>query len=85
MLIRCPLWSDNNRLNAEAVIKVAEEARSELLRADPSLHINTAALAPTLPPPSAGPHTDIPGADNIAVSIQLLLILIQILRYINSQ
>ncbi|KAK0097887.1 hypothetical protein PV326_012973 [Microctonus aethiopoides] len=66
---KCPLWTDNQRVNAETVRKVAEVARSELLREDPTLIINTDKLAPDLPPPTSGPHNQIHGADNIAVQL----------------
>ncbi|XP_057330525.1 uncharacterized protein LOC130670913 isoform X2 [Microplitis mediator] len=63
---KCPLWTDNQRLNAETVRKVEEDARREVLRQDPTLDIGTTGLAPALPPPAAGPHRDIPNTDNLA-------------------
>ncbi|XP_063978721.1 uncharacterized protein LOC135163309 [Diachasmimorpha longicaudata] len=58
-MTKCPLYSDNAVLNAETVRRVANEARIELLRQDPSLNIETDHLLPTVPPPSAGPHQQI--------------------------
>ncbi|XP_015119498.1 uncharacterized protein LOC107042812 [Diachasma alloeum] len=58
-MARCPLYSDNAVLNAETVRRVADEAKKELLRQDPSLNIETDHLLPTVPPPSAGPHQQI--------------------------
>ncbi|XP_073953522.1 E3 ubiquitin-protein ligase RNF216-like, partial [Choristoneura fumiferana] len=63
---KCPLWTDNGRLNAETVRKVEEAARREILRQDPTLDINTTGLAAALPPPTSGPHDNAPDTNNIA-------------------
>lgn len=66
----CPLWTNNEQLNAEAVRRVEEAARREILQQDPTLEINTAGLAPALPPPVQGPvpgpGQNVPNIENIA-------------------
>lgn len=62
------MWTDDCLMNAAVVRKVAEDARNQLLRVDPALKINTDRLVPALPRPTIGPHTQIMGAENIAVS-----------------
>lgn len=66
---KCPLWSDNQLLNAETVRKVEEDARREILRQDPTLNIGTTGLAPALPPPTAGQYYDVPETHNIATML----------------
>ncbi|KYN05268.1 hypothetical protein ALC62_03791 [Cyphomyrmex costatus] len=56
---RCPLWSDDRRMNAEKVIKVCEETMKQINENDPDIDINVDALLPELPPKSKGPHEDI--------------------------
>ncbi|XP_014204374.1 uncharacterized protein LOC106636490 [Copidosoma floridanum] len=61
----CPLWSDDRRLNAEAVRKVAEEVKNSILKQNPNLKIDTEKLLPKVPPKSRGPHDDIPNANQL--------------------
>uniref|UniRef100_A0A0C9QJK2 Rnf216_1 protein n=3 Tax=Fopius arisanus TaxID=64838 RepID=A0A0C9QJK2_9HYME len=64
-MTKCPLYSDSARLNAETVRRVANEAKRELLRQDPSLSIETDHLLPAVPPPSVGPHQQIIQAPHV--------------------
>ena len=70
----CPLYSDTIRLDAVAVHKVAEDAKKELLKRDPTVKIDTKNLLPTIPRPAQGPHMDIPNADQLPVSSPLLFV-----------
>lgn len=65
----CPLWSDDRRLNAEAVRKVAEDMKKAMQEANPNLEIDMDSLLPKLPPRSKGAHDDIPNANQLPVSI----------------
>lgn len=59
----CPLWSDNRRMNAEAVRKIAEVTENELRKKNPNLKFSAESILPVLPPKTRGPHNDIPNAD----------------------
>ncbi|XP_001603062.1 uncharacterized protein LOC100119259 [Nasonia vitripennis] len=61
----CPLWSDDRRLNAESVRKVAEEMKKAMQKANPNLEIDMDSLLPKLPPRSKGAHDDIPNANQL--------------------
>ncbi|XP_043481909.1 uncharacterized protein LOC122510997 [Leptopilina heterotoma] len=61
----CPLWSDNRRMNAEAVRKIAEVTENELRKKNPNLKLTAESILPALPPKTRGPHNDIPNADVI--------------------
>lgn len=71
IIVSCPLWSDDRRMNAEAVIRVAEAATKEALKMNPNLKIDTQSLLPKLPPKTRGPHDDIPNANRLPVSVIL--------------
>jgi hypothetical protein len=60
-------------MNAEAVIKVAENVKNAILKSNPNLHIDTDSLLPKLPPKISGPHDDIPNANKLPVSIGAFL------------
>ncbi|XP_051162176.1 uncharacterized protein LOC127282129 [Leptopilina boulardi] len=59
----CPLWTDNRRMNAEAVRKIAEVTENELRKKNPNLKVTAKSILPTLPPKTRGPHDDIPNAN----------------------
>lgn len=64
----CPLYCDDRLVNAQAVIKVAEECKKALLKNNPNLKLDTDALLPKLPTKTKGPHDDIPNANQLPVS-----------------
>lgn len=64
----CPLYCDDRLVNAQAVIKVAEECKKALLKNNPNLKIDTEGLLPKLPTKTRGPHDDIPNANEMPVS-----------------
>ncbi|EFN86040.1 uncharacterized protein LOC105181804 [Harpegnathos saltator] len=59
----CPLWSDDRRMNAEAVIHVCKETMKQIKEKNPEIKINTDVLLPKLPPKTRGPHDDIAHAN----------------------
>ncbi|XP_014486836.1 PREDICTED: uncharacterized protein LOC106750780 isoform X3 [Dinoponera quadriceps] len=59
----CPLWSDDRRMNAEAVIHVCKETMKQIKEKNPEVEINADALLPKLPPKIRGPHDDIAHAN----------------------
>ena len=65
------MWTDDNRMHAESVIKVAEELTNTLKKDNPNLNIDTEKLLPVLPPKTNGPHNDVPNANVLGVSITL--------------
>ncbi|XP_032665567.1 uncharacterized protein LOC116841583 isoform X2 [Odontomachus brunneus] len=59
----CPLWSDDRRMNAEAVIHVCNETMKQIKEKNPEIEINANALLPKLPPKTKGPHDDVAHAN----------------------
>lgn len=59
----CPLWSDDKRMNAEAVRKIAEVTENELKKENPNLQLKVNSILPALPAKVKGPHENIPNAD----------------------
>ncbi|XP_043481936.1 E3 ubiquitin-protein ligase RNF216-like [Leptopilina heterotoma] len=59
----CPLWSDDKRMNAEAVRRIAEVTESELKKKNPNLQLTAKSILPALPQKVKGPHENIPNAD----------------------
>ncbi|KAL7303319.1 hypothetical protein TKK_0004509 [Trichogramma kaykai] len=60
---KCPLWTDDRRMHAEGVRKVAEDLKKNLQKMNPNLQIDTEKLLPKLPPKVRGPHDDIPNSN----------------------
>ncbi|KAG7189831.1 hypothetical protein KM043_017490 [Ampulex compressa] len=59
----CPLWSDNHRMNAETVLKVAKTTMEQIKEQNPNIELHIDNLLPTLPQKTKGPHQDIANAD----------------------
>ncbi|XP_043481922.1 uncharacterized protein LOC122511005 [Leptopilina heterotoma] len=68
----CPLFSDDKRMNAEAVRKIAEITESELRKKNPNLKFSAASILPALPARISGPHNDIPNADALPEHVMRL-------------
>lgn len=67
---RCPLWSDDRRMNAEAVIHVCKETVKQIKEKNPEIEINADALLPKLPPKTRGPHDDVDQANVLPVCVE---------------
>lgn len=62
------MWSDDKRMNAEAVRKIAEVTENELKKENPNLQLKVNSILPALPAKVKGPHENIPNADALPVS-----------------
>ena len=68
------MWTDDNRMHAESVIKVTEEFTNNLKKDNPNLNIDTQKLIlPVLPPKATGPHNDVPNANVNALEVSIFV------------
>ncbi|XP_033211261.1 E3 ubiquitin-protein ligase RNF216-like [Belonocnema kinseyi] len=61
----CPLYVDDARQEAEAVIEVAKITKRELEKKIPDLNLDLNQLLPILPPKTSGPHEQVPNSNQI--------------------